>query len=225
MKLSYAVARVPLYIEFSGKRVLVVGGGYTGTKRVLKFSEAGANVLAIALKPSTELIKASKMSNVDLVIADANKFCYDRIIRGIDLLVFAVPANNELKRRLRELAASNRVLFNDTTNADETEVVVPFEGEVNGIRFAVTSEGKSGVAASMVRDYIQATLSRSDLHPIINAWFEAKRVIKQRISDPHVRMRIYFILKDDEKFLEIARGGNLDEVIKYVNEVIRSHEY
>jgi precorrin-2 dehydrogenase/sirohydrochlorin ferrochelatase len=219
------VARVPLYIEFSDKSVLIIGGGYVGTKRALKFSEAGAHVIVIALKPSTELIRASSMGNVDLVVADANTFNYDRVMGKINLLVYAIPTNSELKHKLRWLASERRILFNDTTNANETEVVVPFEGEVNGIRFAVTSEGKSGVAASMVRDYIQVTLSKSDLHPIVNAWYEAKQLIKKLVDDPHVRMRIYFMLKDDEHFLEIARSGDINRVVKYVNEVIKNHGY
>jgi precorrin-2 dehydrogenase/sirohydrochlorin ferrochelatase len=219
------VARVPLYIEFSDKSVLIIGGGYVGTKRALKFLEAGAHVIVIALKPSSELIRASSMGNVDLVIADANTFNYDRVMDKINLLVYAIPTNSELKYKLRRLASERRILFNDTTNAGETEVVVPFEGEVNGIRFAVTSEGKSGVAASMVRDYIQATLSRSDIHPIVNAWYEAKQLIKKLVDDPHVRMRLYFMLKGDERFLEIARSGDINRVVKYVSEVIKNHEY
>jgi precorrin-2 dehydrogenase/sirohydrochlorin ferrochelatase len=219
------VARVPLYIEFSDKSVLIIGGGYVGTKRALKFLEAGAHVIVIALKPSSELIRASSMGNVDLVIADANTFNYDRVMDKINLLVYAIPTNSELKYKLRRLASERRILFNDTTNASETEVVVPFEGEVNGIRFAVTSEGKSGVAASMVRDYIQATLSRSDIHPIVNAWYETKQLIKKLVDDPHVRMRLYFMLKGDERFLEIARSGDINRVVKYVSEVIKNHEY
>ncbi|MFP3157006.1 MAG: bifunctional precorrin-2 dehydrogenase/sirohydrochlorin ferrochelatase [Caldivirga sp.] len=219
------MARVPLYIEFSDKSVLIIGGGYVGTKRALKFLEAGAHVIVIALKPSSELIRASSMGNVDLVIADANTFNYDRVMDKINLLVYAIPTNSELKYKLRRLASERRILFNDTTNASETEVVVPFEGEVNGIRFAVTSEGKSGVAASMVRDYIQATLSRSDIHPIVNAWYEAKQLIKKLVDDPHVRMRLYFMLKGDERFLEIARSGDINKVVKYVSEVIKNHEY
>jgi precorrin-2 dehydrogenase/sirohydrochlorin ferrochelatase len=219
------VARVPLYIEFSDKSVLIIGGGYVGTKRALKFLEAGAHVIVIALKPSSELIRVSSMGNVDLVIADANTFNYDRVMDKINLLVYAIPTNSELKYKLRRLASERRILFNDTTNASETEVVVPFEGEVNGIRFAVTSEGKSGVAASMVRDYIQVTLSRSDIHPIVNAWYEAKQLIKKLVDDPHVRMRLYFMLKGDERFLEIARSGDINRVVKYVSEVIKNHEY
>ena len=219
------MARVPLFVEFNDKRVLVIGGGYVGTKRALKFSEAGAYVTVIALKPSSELIKANSTSNVDLIIADANMFDYSRVIRVVNLLVYAIPTNTELKNRLKEMIRGKCVLFNDTTNANETEVVVPFEGEVNGIRFAVTTEGKSGVAASIVRDYLQAELAKSDLHPLINAWYEAKELIKKRVNDPHVRMSIYFELKYDENFIELARKGNMSNVVKYINEVIRNHGY
>ncbi len=219
------MVRVPLFVEFNNKRVLVIGGGYVGTKRALKFSEAGAYVTVIALKPSSELIKANSTSNIDLIIADANIFDYSRLMNAINLLVYAVPTNTELKNRLKRITEGKRILFNDTTNANETEVVIPFEGEVNGVRIAVTTEGKSGVAASIVRDYLQAELAKSDLHPLINAWYEAKELIKKRVNDPHVRMSIYFELKYDENFIELAKKGDIDSVVKYVNEVIRNHGY
>jgi hypothetical protein len=38
-------------------------------------------------------------------------------------------------------------------------------------------------------------------------------------------MRLYFMLKGDERFLEIARSGDINRVVKYVSEVIKNHEY
>ncbi|WP_367834253.1 NAD(P)-dependent oxidoreductase [Vulcanisaeta sp. JCM 16159] len=41
--------RVPLFIEFSGRNVLIIGGGGVGTRRAIKFLLAGANVRVLSL--------------------------------------------------------------------------------------------------------------------------------------------------------------------------------
>lgn len=219
------MARVPLYIEFSGKTVLVIGGGYVGTKRALKFLDAGSHVVVIALKPSPDLLRSHRLGNMDLVIADASRFSYHRLIGKVSLIVYTVPNNDELRLSLRRMANDHRVLFNDATNAGETEVVVPFEGEVNGIRIAITTEGKSGVAASAVRDYLISELSKSGILNLANTWFEVKRFIKSRVSDVHARMRLYMMLKGDKVLEEYAMRGDVEAALKYVEEVISRHAY
>ncbi|MEM2190049.1 MAG: NAD(P)-dependent oxidoreductase, partial [Archaeoglobaceae archaeon] len=52
--------RVALFIEFEGKKVAVIGGGYVGTTRAKKFLETGAKVTVFSLNFSDELLKLSE---------------------------------------------------------------------------------------------------------------------------------------------------------------------
>lgn len=73
-----------------------------------------------------------------------------------------VIATNDptINETVRKLARDMRKFFNDATNAEETEVVVPFESEINGIRIAVTTEGLSGIVARKTLDRIMNMLRR-----------------------------------------------------------------
>jgi len=64
--------RIPLFIEFEGKRVLVIGGGGVGTLRAKKFLEAGASVKVLSLDFSDELKELSREGRVELVKGDAS---------------------------------------------------------------------------------------------------------------------------------------------------------
>ncbi len=59
--------RVPLFIEFSGRNVLVVGGGGVGTRRAIKFLLAGANVRVLSLEFSSELLRYAEQGKVVLI--------------------------------------------------------------------------------------------------------------------------------------------------------------
>ncbi len=214
--------RIPLFIEFSGKKVLVLGGGYTATKRVEKFLSAGSHVIVIAMDASRELRGLGAQGDVDLIIGDLRLMDLNFIARGFDLVVYAVP-DEGLRATARRAAAAGNALFNDATNAEETEVVVPFEGEYMGVRLAVTTEGKSGVAARAVRDYLVNVLEGSgDMASFITAWYAAKEKIKKEVASPSRRMQLYMRLRDDDAFKSLAKSGRVDDVLKYVDEAIRN---
>lgn len=214
--------RIPLFIEFSGKRVLVLGGGYTATKRAEKFLAAGSFVTVIAMEVSNDLMKLRGNSNMDILISDLRLLDVDFIMRGFDLVVYAIP-DEELRIRIKRAVSRNRVLFNDATDSVETEVVVPFDGDYMGVRIAVTTEGKSGVAARAVRDYLIDTLSSSpDMGNFISVWYIVKEKIKNSVDSPGKRMRIYMRLRDDESFKSLARSGRVEDALHYVEEVIRN---
>ena len=52
--------RIPLYIEFDNKNVLIIGGGGVGTGRAKKFLKAGAKVLVLSMDFSEELKKLAR---------------------------------------------------------------------------------------------------------------------------------------------------------------------
>ncbi|HDN73778.1 MAG TPA: bifunctional precorrin-2 dehydrogenase/sirohydrochlorin ferrochelatase, partial [Archaeoglobus sp.] len=153
--------RVPLYIELSDKKVAVIGGGNVGTNRARKFIEAGADVTVFSLEFTDELINLEKNNLVKLVRADVSDLDLDKIASEYYLIVVALN-DREYNKRILRIARKYKTLINLANDADMTEVVVPFEGGKEGIRFAVTTEGKSGIVARKVRDMFQETLEKNE---------------------------------------------------------------
>ena len=216
--------RVPLFIEFSGRNVLVIGGGGVGTRRALKFLKAGARVRVLSLEFSSELMRYAEQGFVELIRGDAHdEELLRRNIEWADLVVIATndPAINA---RVRELARELRRFFNDATNAEETEVVVPFEGEINGIRIAVTTEGLSGIIARRTLNKVMNMLREDEeLMNMARVWYAVKRRIKETISDVRTRLSLYMELDNDEKFNELARKGLINEALDYALSKASSH--
>ncbi len=211
------MTRVPLFVEFEGRNVLVIGGGRVGTKRALKFAKAGARVRVLSLDFTEELKEAAEKGLVELIQGDAcDESLIRRLIEWADLVVITVN-DERVKGVVKGEAMRLRRLINDATNAEETEVVVPFEAEINGVRIAVTTEGLSGIAARRILERIVEVLNTDEeLKNFVKTWFKIKEFIKRTINDPRVRMCLYAELDRDDLLNQLARRGLIEEALKYV---------
>ncbi len=204
--------------------MLVIGGGGVGTRRAIKFLLAGANVRVLSLDFSNELIRYAEQGRVELIRGDAhNEELLRRNIEWADLVVIATN-DPSINAKVRELARELRRFFNDATNAEETEVVVPFEGEINGIRIAVTTEGLSGIIARRTLNKVMNMLREDgELMNMARVWYAVKSKIKEVVGDVRDRLSLYMELDSDEKFNELARKGLVDEALNYVLSKVSTH--
>jgi precorrin-2 dehydrogenase/sirohydrochlorin ferrochelatase len=215
--------RLPLYIDFEGKKVVVIGGGGVGTVRAKKFVEAGANVTVFSLEFSDELLRMSEDGKVSLVKADVGSINLDSILKDANLVVVAI-GNKDYNRKIMEIAAKHKTLVNLANDADGTEVVVPFEGEKRGIRFSVTTEGKSGVVARRVRDAILRMLEEDEeTFYFLNAMEHLKKYMKAKEIPVNVRMKLYSAVSTDTEFRKLVREERIDEARKYAEMLVEDY--
>ncbi len=215
--------RIPLYIEFSGKKVAVIGGGGVGTLRAKKFVEVGAEVTVFSREFSDELKLMSGRGEVKLVEASADDLDFDEIAKNFDLIVVAV-GSKEFNDRIIEAASKYRAMVNLANDARKTEVVVPFEGGKDGIRFAVTTEGKSGVVARKVKELFQKALEeQEELVHFLKAMDYLKEYMKSNEVPVNLRMKLYPIVSSNEEFLELVREGKVDEAKKLAEKIVEDY--
>ncbi|HIP25633.1 MAG TPA: bifunctional precorrin-2 dehydrogenase/sirohydrochlorin ferrochelatase [Archaeoglobus profundus] len=204
--------RIPLYIEFSGKDVLIIGGGGVGTSRAKKFVEAGANVKVLSLEFSDELKKLANEGKVSLIKGDVfNEKNLEKLIAESNLVVVAIP-DHRINDIIEKIAKKYKTLINLANDAERTEVVVPFEGEVDGIRFAVTTEGKSGIVARKVKDlFLKVLKEDEEIIPFLKAMEHLKKFMKSSNVPIQMRMKLYFIISSDPEFRELIKKGEVDK--------------
>lgn len=212
--------RVPLYIEFQGKKVAIIGGGGVGTLRARKFIEAGAEVTVYSLNFSKELLRLSRDGRVKLVKSPLEKLDFDKIASDFNLIVVAV-GSKDFNDRIVEAARRNKALVNLANDAKMTEVVVPFEGIKNGVRFAVTTEGKSGVVARKVRDKFQRVLEEEEeLFYFLDAMDYLKSYMKLRGVPINMRMKLYSVVSTNEEFIRLVKEEKVDEARKLAEKIV-----
>ncbi len=216
--------RIPLYVEFKGKNVLIIGGGGVGASRAKKFLKAGANVRVLSLDFCNELKEMEKKGEVKLVEGNAfDEKLLEENISWANLVTVAIPPL-EINDKVIELAKKYRTLVNLANDAEKTEVVVPFEGEVDGIRFAVTTEGKSGVVARKVRDSIKKMLEEDEeIIYFLKAMYYLKRYMKKRKIPIHMRMKLYFVISSNPEFVEMVKKEDVEGAKKLVEKLVEEY--
>lgn len=209
--------RIPLFIEFQGKKVAVIGGGNVGTLRTKKFLEVGADVTVFSLNFSEELKKLEREGKIKLVERKVEDIGDE--LSEFDLVVVAIGERSQ-NPRFQKLAKKHRFLLNLANDANDTEVVVPFEGGKNGIRFAVTTEGKSGVVARMVRDKFQQILdSDRAIFTYLTAMEHLKKFMKSHQIPINVRMRVYAIAGSSKELFRLSEQGKVEDAKKFVEKL------
>lgn len=203
--------RLALYIEMSGKKALVIGGSSVGTSRVKKFLSAGANVTILSLEFIEELKELDAQGKVRLVTGDAaDETLLDRLMDSAYIVVVALNSL-KLNQKISEVASRHGTLVNLANDADATEVVVPFEAEVNGLRVAMTSEGKSGVVVREALARVVANLSEDkEIAALLELMHHLKLYMKDNGVPVEERMRAYFRVFDDKGFRELVKAGDVE---------------
>ena len=216
--------RIPLFIEFEGKKVLIIGGGGVGASRAKKFLEAGAIVKVLSLDFNEELKELEKAGKVELIRGDAfDRETLEELIAWSDLVTVAIP-NLEINDLVFEIAKKHKTLVNLANDASRTEVVVPFEGEVEGIRFAVTTEGKSGVVARKVRDSFKKMLEEDDetLY-FLKAMYHLKKYMKANNVPVQLRVKLYFVIAANPEFRKLVREEDIEGARKLAEELVEDY--
>ncbi len=216
--------RIPLYIEFEDKKVLVIGGGGVGTVRAKKFLEAGAKVRVLSLEFSEELRKLAKEGKVELIEGDAfDEELLENLISDSDLVVVAIPSL-KVNDIVWKIAKRHKTLVNLANDAERTEVVVPFEDEFEGIRFAVTTEGKSGIVARKVKEAFRRLLEEDEeTIYFLKAMEHLKRFMKSHNVPVQLRMKLYFVISADKEFRRLVKEGKVDEAQNLAEKLVEEY--
>ncbi len=203
--------RIPLFIDPSKWLVVVFGGGSVGTRRALKFRGAGARVRVVATKFTKEL----EWSDIELVKKEIkSKDEIRELIKDADLVVIATSSKT-LNDAIFEVANEMGKLVNDATNAARSDVHVPFETKIGGIRVAVTSEGASGVSAHLALRIVKECLERNEFWKNIDKFAtKFKELLKKKIDDPKRRVGLYWYVMLQKPVVELIKRGEIELALR-----------
>ncbi|MCE4607423.1 MAG: NAD-dependent epimerase/dehydratase family protein, partial [Caldisphaeraceae archaeon] len=105
---------IPLFIDVSSLKVLVVGGGMVGSRRARSFLSAGAMVTVVAKELSEELLKDKAINAIEADIEEGGEI--EKLIEQNDLIVIATD-NKKINDKVYEMAKLKGKLINNATDA------------------------------------------------------------------------------------------------------------
>ncbi|AFZ69850.1 siroheme synthase, N-terminal domain protein [Caldisphaera lagunensis DSM 15908] len=218
------MTHIPLYIDFDGLKVLVIGGGNVGARRSITFLESGAIVTVVASYFNESLLKINdkKLKLIKMEIKKPEDL--NELIENNDLIVLTTD-NEFINNGIYKIAKEKGKLINNATNSSMGNVIVPFRKKIyDNLEVAVTSLGYTGIAARRSLEKIENCLENDiEIKTLYDSMKEFKKYIKEKIKNPKIRYRLYFEVEKDEIYEKYVKEGKLNEAIERAKEIIKNY--
>ena len=199
----------PLFADLSGRRVLVVGGGEVGERKVRLLVEAGAHVdlvapeLSPALAAAVAAVDPRPLPGAGRVTLRSASFDDAQL----DEVVLAVAATDDRSVNARVAAAANSRgrLVNVVDDAELSGFIVPAIVDRSPLVIAVSTGGVAPVLARLVRERIESVLDESvgALASLFERW---RSRIRAALPDVGRRRRWYEAAVRDGAAMYLRRG-------------------
>jgi len=214
--------KIPMFVEASALRVLVLGGGNEAEKKTRRFLGHGSSVTVYGLEFTDWLLKAGEDGGIRLIRGDIRERpTVSRLIDDHDLVIYTVPGLDDEEDFVARYCESRRKLYILSTNADRTMAAMPIEVRAAGMRIAVFSGGRSTLVSEIAADEIARCLSgRKDLEVLLEAMGHAKDLLKASMPDHRGRMKLYRKFLDDPLLRSLSARGDLEGALHRVEEMV-----
>ena len=140
----------PLFIEMEGQRVLMVGVGAVGLRRLLRLMEFGASVTVVDRDPSPELRRLQEEQRIELVAEDY-RLCREQLPGGY-FLVLAATGSLAIDSLAVEDGKRQGAFVNLAGDKGSSDFYFPGIARNGQVIAGITAEGKNhALAAEAVR--------------------------------------------------------------------------
>ncbi|MCB1572690.1 MAG: uroporphyrinogen-III C-methyltransferase [Xanthomonadales bacterium] len=173
----------PLFANLVGRRVLVVGGGSVGERKVLALHRAGALVEVGAPRITSALVRLVESGQ----ITHRNCLFEDNWLDEA-WLVIAATGDRVVNRQIAASAEARRLFVNVVDDAELSTFQVPAVVDRSPLTIAISTAGAAPVLARLVRERIESLFDAS-LGPLAALAARYRQRIRQRWPESGPRRR------------------------------------
>ena len=182
---------LPLFLNLTGRTVLLVGGGPVAASKLGQLVAAGASVLVVAPEVRDEIAglarslepDGSTPSNADLpTITIARRAFAPADLEGVWLVVAA--AIPEVNRQVAEAAERLHLFVNAVDDPANASAYLSGVVRRDGVTLAISTSGDAPALTSLLREGLDAMLPRE-----LGAWVEEARLERAEWRKERVPMQ------------------------------------
>ena len=210
--------------NFSGKHIVVVGGGTTSYQKVLRFIDAHPKIQVVSRTFSDEMKKLQKMKKVDLVkdeVKDVETFI--KSLKPRPDLVIAATDNKDLNTELAVKAKSLGCMVYAVDNPKISDFTLPALAEIGEVKVAISTCGKSPAMARILRRRIEKMITEEDLLQI-KLQCHVREFLKNKIPDQKVRRKILYKILENAHVSRLLKEKKFDEALEEAVKIVEEHK-
>lgn len=142
---------IPLFVDCSGKRVVIFGGGEVASRKVAYFS--GEADIQVVSRSFSQKISTLPVKSTVLDAGTVPDEVLDRIIDGAFLVIgaFSDPAQNN---RIKNLCTARGILFNNA-DGEAGDVIIPSVTMGKNYTLAISTKGNSPAVSRFIREQLE----------------------------------------------------------------------
>ncbi len=195
------MAKYPIFLELSGRRAVVVGGGVVAVRKAQALLAAGARLIVVAERIDNMLTVLCRNKNAELI-----KSKYSKEYLAEAVLTIAATNNHQLNRRIYKDCQELEVLCNVVDEPELCDFFVPAVVKRGDLQIAIGTEGHCPAYAGHIRKKLEEIFTEK--HGQFLAELEAlrKRIITD-VAEPAERKALLGELADDKSFEYFIENG------------------
>lgn len=153
------MAYFPLFMDLTGKRVLVVGAGTVASRRIRVLADFGANVTVTAPEVSDEIAHMAEEGKIRLFYSDYQSRRKELLSEEPFYLVFAASGNEEADRLAESDGRQMGALVNVAGDRHRSDFYFPGIAREGTLTAGITAEGNDHAmarrAAEGLREFLK----------------------------------------------------------------------
>ncbi len=175
---------IPLFLDLSGRRVGIFGGGVVAARKAAYFApEARVYAISRSFRPEMEALKIRRKQADVSGLSDAKL----ATMIGNAFLVIAALSDPELNNRIGRICKKKGILFNNA-DGEPGDVTLPALCRGEEFTIAVSTGSSSPAVSRFVREYLARELP--DLDAMILLQNRLREELKRTETDPARRNAI-----------------------------------
>jgi precorrin-2 dehydrogenase / sirohydrochlorin ferrochelatase len=202
----------PLFLDFTGKKVVIFGGGAVGERKAAYFS--GADVTVISREFSQGL---RVMPGVRLVSSDVVRDAVHGLITGA-FLVVAATGDPALNREIARVAGEAGIFVNSAEGG--SDVILPAKIVRGDIMIAISTGGQSPAMARYLRQRLEESVGQ-ELADMVRLQSELRAFLKKKELSQDERERLLWQVLDDRSIWETIKRSYNDAKLLAIEKLER----
>ena len=189
---------LPLFIDTSGKKCLIVGGGKVASRKLIPILESNMTVNMISSDIADEILE---------IIKNKKNFTYEqRNFEEKDIndqfLIIAATNDKSINSLIAKLAKEKNILVNMAEDSIKGNVLIPSVVDRSPIKIAISSGAASPILTRLVKTKLETIIPYA-FSKLADVMMEYRAKVKEKYSS----------IKERRNFWETFLDGPLSEMV------------
>ncbi|MHC4336673.1 MAG: precorrin-2 dehydrogenase/sirohydrochlorin ferrochelatase family protein [Planctomycetota bacterium] len=195
------MAKYPIYLELSGRRVVVIGAGAVAARKAQALLDAGARLVIVAEQLNDMMMALCQGTTAKLI---KSKYSKDYLMGAV--LVIAATNDSQLNKQIYKDCQELEILCNVVDEPKLCDFFVPAVVKRGDLQVAIGTEGNCPAYAGHLRKKLEQTFTEK--HGQFLAELETfRRHLIEQVANPTDRKALLGQLVDDKSFEYFVQNG------------------